>query len=286
MHALIDTDIFCYAHGAAVDEDKNPLPWPLVKARIDAQLDSILNATQATSWQGYLTGPGNFRDKIATIKPYKGTRDRADRPFWYQGVYNYLRDERGCKVIQGMEADDAIAIASDKTKDSWEATTIICSKDKDLRQVHGWHYDWPTNQSKQEEIFWVSEKGAWKSFFKQCLIGDPVDNILGLYGIGPKSSCVDQLNDVADEVEMFSIVKREYVRRFGAYWKLFLEETGTLLWLLRFEGDSFKDRLEWLLENEYQRRIQPNGDNSSPTKSSGVEQTIMHLEWDTSTSRT
>lgn len=278
MRALIDCDIFCYAHGAAVDEDGSPLAWNLVQARIDAQLESILRSVQATSWQGYLTGSSNFRDKVATIKPYKGTRNRSERPYWYQAVYNYLRDNKNCLVINEMEADDAIAIASDKTLDSWESQTIICSKDKDLLQVPGWHYQWPSPGKKEREPFWVSEKGGYRLFFRQCLTGDPVDNIPGLYGVGPRASCVERLEELTDIIDMFSIVKLEYVRRFGSYWRMFLEENGTLLWLLREPNDSFTKHLEWLLEKEYEKATSKNDDNSSPSKLSTVEQTIIHLE--------
>jgi len=277
MRVLLDADILCYEIGSAKDEGGDPLAWPLVKARIDARIDGILRDTNAGSWQGFLTGSGNFRDTVATIRSYKGHRDRGSRPFWYQAVYNYLRDERECLIINGMEADDAIAIESDPTYHSEKATTVACSKDKDLLQVPGWHYQWPSWKQEDQAPFWVSEKGGWKVFFKQCLIGDSADNILGLYGVGPKSSSVLSLNELDDHNDMYAVIRREYEKRFGNYWHQFLLENGTLLWLLRFEGDSWKDRL-WLLEKEYQERSQKIEDNSSPMKLNGVEQTIIHLE--------
>jgi hypothetical protein len=239
MHALIDADIFCYEIGCMKNPDTGvPLPWPIIKRLLDDKLWDIQQKTGAESWQGYLTGTGNFRFEVATIQPYKS--GRGEKPFWFQAIRNYLRDNRNCVIVDGYEADDAIAIAADRE------TTVICSRDKDLRQVPGYHYTWSAGKQKEQTIFWISELEGARNFYSQCLTGDPVDSIPGLYMVGGKSASVQRVQQAETELECFNAVKQEYKNRFGSYWKMFLRENGTLLWLLRSEDDNWGDRMELL----------------------------------------
>jgi len=55
-----------------------------------------------------LSGPGNFRDSIATIKPYKGNRDPTHIPVHYSAIRQYMIDQYCAVVIHGREADDEV----------------------------------------------------------------------------------------------------------------------------------------------------------------------------------
>ncbi len=263
MHALIDLDILCYEMGSAKDEEGEPLDWTLVEHRVNSRIDQIINAAQAISWQGYLTGTDNFRELVATIRPYKGKRNRGDRPFWYQGVYNFLRDERDAIVVDNYEADDAIAIAQVAAPhliNGVMVDTVICSRDKDLMMVPGKHYSWSffnsvdTKTVDLAKIFWPELKKAerhvidvdklygTKFYYCQLLTGDSVDNIPGLYGVGYKSSLVKRVREAENELDCFKIVKEQYELRFGTYWDMFMCENGKLLWMLRDEDDDWYDR--------------------------------------------
>lgn len=237
MHALLDSDILLYEMGSAVDDEGNPLKWPLVRSRVDRRIDQILDAVQAETWQGYVTGKRNFREDISTIQNYKGSRKRHERPFWYQAIYDYLVLDRSVTIVDGYEADDQIAM------DHAEGT-IICSRDKDLLQVPGWHYVWPSWKQEERTPFYVSEVNGLQFFYSQMLTGDPTDNILGLYGVGPKAACVQRIKAYNEELEMFNEVREQYELRFGEYWWMFMEETGHLLWLKRSPEDNWKHRME------------------------------------------
>jgi len=260
MHAAVDLDILCYEMGSAKGEGDLPLQWPLVQARIDSRIQQILTEVEADTWQGYLTGPGNFRDEVATIKPCKGTRKRNERPFWYPAVVNYLANDRGAMVISGMEADDAIVIEAQD-----DPNVVMCSRDKDLMMAEGWHYMWKFFNSKDSKSsclshrFWPELKKAeqkpiyvdnltgFKFFCAQCLTGDTADNIPGLYNVGIKSTAIDKVIASSTELEAFSIVKEQYELRFGSYWDMFLAENGTLLWMKRSEEDSWYNRQKKLI---------------------------------------
>lgn len=240
MHALIDADILCYEIGSMRNPDGNPLPWPLIQKLVDNKIQDIQQACEATSWQGYLTGEGNFRYDIATIQPYKGNRSATEKPFWKEAIFNYLRDERNCQVVKGYEADDQIAI-------DYEEDCIICSRDKDLKQIPGWHYGWAAGKQKEKAPYFVTEIQGVRNFYSQLLTGDVADNILGLFGVGENAASVKRLQTFTTEQECFQEIKLQYQLRFGSYWDMFLCENGTLLWLLRYKGDKWYDRQKELL---------------------------------------
>jgi hypothetical protein len=231
MHALIDGDIFLYAFGSAKKPDGSPIQWPFLISRMDGQLSNILRSVDATSHQIYLTGEGNFREKVATILPYKGNRPK-DKPYWHQHVKKFLIQHRGALLVEGMEADDAMGIEQmrDRKSDTWR--TVICSLDKDLDMIPGWHYNW-----KKDEQYWIDELTAERNFWKQMLTGDSTDNILGLYGVGKSSSLLKQIDEMDNGEDMQALVEEQYKKRFGNKWHEFFHEFSQLLWILRSEDE-------------------------------------------------
>jgi hypothetical protein len=242
MKALIDADILPYEFGSATDEEYRPLPWMFVKARVLSRIRGILDATGADSYKLYLTSEdkSNFRYDLATIKPYKGNRP-TEKPYWYSKIREFLIKYKDAEIVYGMEADDALAI---EQYNSEEGSTIICSRDKDLKMVPGWHYSWPTGNQPETKPFFVTELEGLKSFYKQLLTGDPVDNILGLYGVGKSSKLLSHIDSSETELEMCKLVREQYEKRFGAYWIDFLLENARLLWMKRTKDDV------WRLPNE------------------------------------
>lgn len=177
MKALIDGDIIVYSVGFAANDD--PLANALHSVKVLIQ--SIIDAIDADWYEIYLTGKGNYRDDVATIKPYKGNRAESAKPFHYDAIRKYLIDKHEAIVCEGYEADDAMAMEQYANKDSM--STCICSLDKDLQMIEGLHYNW-----RKGETTVVTEIGALKNFWIQMLTGDTVDNIAGCYGIGKKKA--------------------------------------------------------------------------------------------------
>lgn len=247
MHALIDADIFLYSFGSAKGEDGEPAPWPFIISRMDAQINNILEAVGATSHQLYVTGPGNFREEVATIKPYKGQRP-TEKPYWHEHLKSFLLEHRDAVLVEGMEADDAVGIDQfkDLPGDKMVEATVICSQDKDLHMIPGWHYSWPVGNRPAKELWWQDETQALRCFYSQLLTGDSVDNIPGLFGVGKSSTLVKRLADITDELDMYIHVREAYEKRFGSYWNQFLIENARLLWILREEGEDVADRLKEL----------------------------------------
>lgn len=240
MKALIDADRLAYAFGGFKDDSGYPLEWALVTERVDSNIANILSATGATSYSVYLTNDdkSNFRIRLATIRPYKGHRS-IDKPFWYEQIRRYLVSKYEAKVENGIEADDALGIEqtinnsvciNQSLGGHHHSRSVICSVDKDLDMISGLHY----NELKPEKgVYEISEITSYHNFFSQLLTGDACDNIPGLYGIGRASSLLKHLVGISTFSDMYLFVKEQYEKRFGSYYKLFLNENAQLLWILR-----------------------------------------------------
>lgn len=242
MRGLTDGDILVYELADLKGEDGETIPLSWSMNALHSRLEMIKERSWSDELKLYLTGGGNFRKEIATIVPYKGTR-KKEKPKWYKEIRWEMENNLGAIVVEGMEADDAMAI--EQYKDG--INNIICSRDKDLNMVPGWHYGWEAGLAKEVKPWFQDEIGGLRCFYKQMLTGDSVDNILGLYNVGKKSALLTHLDKVDTELEMFTQVLKHYTDRFGSYAYQFLVENGTLLYMLKEEGERWQDQADILL---------------------------------------
>jgi hypothetical protein len=236
MKALIDGDIFAYEFGNCTNDEYVPLSWPLVQARVQSRINGIIEATGADEYQIYLTSEdgSNFRIREATIQPYKGHR-ATEKPHWYKKIREFLVDHREAEVVYGMEADDALSIAQYQAED--KRSTVICSRDKDLNMVPGYHYSWGAGKQKEKGLWWQDEINGLRAFYCQLLTGDSTDNIPGLYGVGGSSKLLTHVREFDREYDMYLFALAEYTKRFGTYAERFLIENARLLWMQSYEGE-------------------------------------------------
>lgn len=244
MKALIDLDPIPYAYGGLTFEDGSLMPDNLLQRKVDEKIKRIVERSGAEDWVGYITNsPSNFRNDVATILPYKGNRAGAEKPAKWGFLRYYLLSEYSDKVkeISGYEADDQLSIdqCTAEAAQLEPGNTIICTIDKDLMMVPGWHYNW-----QHDEKSFVTEIEGLRFFYQQLLTGDSCDNIKGLYGVGPKSTLIKKLNEFDTEEDMFNHVFKAYEDRFGSYAKQFIIENGRLLWMMRNEDDDWAEVAE------------------------------------------
>ena len=246
MLALIDLDILPYSYGGMSFEDGSLMPEYMVKGKVDEKIQRIMEKSGADDWVGYLThSSSNFRLDVGTILPYKGNRSGSTKPPHYQMLRDHLLATypNDVTLVRDYEADDQLAIDQYAdlecsmypiANDAEDLGTIICTIDKDLKMVPGWHYNW-----NNDELVFVTEVEGLRWFYKQCLTGDMTDNIKGLHGVGAKSTLLSKLDAMDTEQQMFEHVYAEYEKRFGSYADLFLIENGTLLWMMKDEEDKW-----------------------------------------------
>lgn len=189
----------------------------------------------------FLTGKGNHRDQIATIKPYKGNRLTLVKPVHYKALRRYLRERWGAKVIHGREADDEVAmIACQYNYDPEEV--IIVSQDKDLRTVPGLLYNY-----RRHEYEAITFQDALVNFYRQIITGDAVDNIMGIYRAG-EAVALKAIDDHLTEAQMYDTVLELCEASKGKKGCPYADkpaeqvvlEFGQLLHLQRFEGDIWQ----------------------------------------------
>jgi len=176
MLALIDGDIVAFRNAASTmleGDVKVPASWGIVRARCDDMMRNILAATCAEGgkYQVWLSGDRNFRYDL--YPEYKANR-KAPHPRYLEDLKEYLIVEWGARVADGVEADDELGIAATANPDS-----IICTIDKDLQQVPGWHHNFVKGTTH-----FVTEQQGMVFFYRQMLIGDSSDNVRGVDGIG------------------------------------------------------------------------------------------------------
>jgi 5'-3' exonuclease len=171
MIALIDADIVNYRIGFTTElEDVGIARW-----RCDEMVKGILTDVNATEYKLYLSDNKENNFRFALCPKYKANRKQA-KPKWHEEIKEHLVKEWDACFAYGMEADDALGIA----QTSFGKESVICSIDKDLRQIAGNHYNFV-----KKEYYEISEREGLRYFYAQLLIGDVSDNISGCRGIGP-----------------------------------------------------------------------------------------------------
>ena len=194
----------------------------------------------------YLTGKENYRDKYARIRPYKGNREKVSRPVHYEAIRAYLKTRWGAEVVEGIEADDAVATLAHNYDYDPERICIV-SPDKDLLTVPGRLYNF-RKRGKRDAMRVLTPNEARVNFYRQMLVGDPTDNVLGCYKTGAKSA--GKIVTMSQtEVESAQAVLDEFRASVGRKGCPYAEthrpeeammETGILLHMQRRAGEIWR----------------------------------------------
>ena len=169
MQALIDADLVAFRCAASAETEDTDIA--LIRAH--KLMEDILADVGASSYRAFLTGTGNFRKTLTT--EYKANRKDKALPVHLAACREFLVTQWKAEIVDGYEADDALGMYQRPEG------TIICSLDKDLKQVPGHHYNWV-----KKEFSTITHDQGLLSFFTSVLVGDRADNIFGVEGIGPE----------------------------------------------------------------------------------------------------
>jgi hypothetical protein len=219
--------------------ERIPEPVNYALHNVHMTIDSIRQATGCDDYVVYLSGPTNFREGLATIRPYKGNRDKSHKPVHGPAIRDYLNANHPCVVSDGEEADDVIGYSHYARYKQDMESSIIASVDKDLNMLPGKHYNF-----YRKESYFVTDEMADHAFYTQLLTGDPTDNIQGVPKIGKKKA-EKLLYGMEDDVSgMYQIVETEYIKAFAGDEKndpaAILLENARLLWIRRNKGELWE----------------------------------------------
>lgn len=176
--AIIDGDILLYQCAASAEKANEG--WSECLRAFREKVYKVSEQAHCDSFRVAFTGKNNFRKILSNT--YKG--GRKGKPACYDGAKEGAFDEFGSLVCQheNLEADDLMGIMATNGRIK---NPVICSIDKDLRTIPGWHFNTGHYKYKGDEFpSFVSEQEAAENLFVQLLKGDPTDNIAGLSGVG------------------------------------------------------------------------------------------------------
>jgi len=232
MIALIDGDIVAYRCAASVKPGE---PYDLAAYRINSLLREIIEATNVDAYFIFVKGQDNFRYHL--YPEYKANRKDVAPPEFLEECHTFLKESWGAIPADGCETDDLLGI-------NQADNTIICSIDKDLLMIPGRHY----NFVKYDSTF-VNKQDALRTFYKQMMIGDRSDNLIGVDKIGPvkANKLIDALDD---EQDMFDVVYNKYnedARRFVT--------NANCFWIMQRKGELWVNRQNLILTNECQQEV-------------------------------
>lgn len=224
MERLLIIDGHSYAYRAfhAIRELHSPSGQPTNAIYGFIKMLAKLRATvEPTHW--IVVWDGGLSDKrIAALPEYKAQRPEMPENMRPQldeigsyleaaGIASFCRD--------GIEADDVIACIAWRAESlGW--TTVIASSDKDFMQLVSPRIGLFNPHDKTEAV-WTDEQVRAKTGVEPSqivdwlsLIGDNVDNISGVPGVGPKTAAdlLRQFGSVEKVFEQLDEVKSEKLR--------------------------------------------------------------------------
>ena len=183
MSLLIDADYIVYKCCAA---NESEIDWGNEVIVVSSKFSEAYNMVERELFKVandlgcfddsilFFTDSINFRKRIDPA--YKGHRNRK-KPCGYRRVINKLKEEYNVVVMPELEADDALGIYATK-----EQGHIICSPDKDMRQIPGELYDF------SNAVVTITKEEGEHWHYIQTLAGDQTDGYSGVPGFGVKRS--------------------------------------------------------------------------------------------------
>jgi 5'-3' exonuclease len=202
----------------------------------DIMIGRIKNSLSVFDRTIYLSGKTYPVFRVLLDPNYKANRKDLIKPKEVSLIEQYLKDCYNTVVIDHYEADDALG---------WNQTedTIICTLDKDLDMIPGKHYNFKT-----KKLYSITPQQGLTFFYRQMLIGDRIDNVTGIYGIGPKKA-EKILPDLLTEQEMFDIVYNLYNNP-----KQFVLNACSL-WILQEKGKTWAHRQNLTLPSQCKQEV-------------------------------
>ncbi len=224
MERLLIIDGHSYAYRAfhAIRELNSPSGQPTNAIygfiKMVAKLRSTIAPTHwIVVWDGGLSA-----QRLAALPEYKAQRPEMPelmRPQLDQ-IMEYLEAARIASYCrEGIEADDVIACIAWRAE-SMEWATVIASSDKDFMQLVSPRIGLLNPHDKTEAV-WTAEQVRAKTGVEPVqivdwlsLIGDSVDNIPGVPGIGPKTAAelLKQFGSIEELFRRLEEVKSARVR--------------------------------------------------------------------------
>ncbi len=219
---IIDGHAYAYRAFHAIRELRSPAGQPtnaiygFVK-----MLEKMRSAVEPTHlvvvWDGGLSA-----ERLAALPDYKAQRPEmpADLRPQLDGIVNFLAAAGIASYrADGVEADDYIATLARQAAEVWDV--VIASSDKDFMQLVSARIGL-LNPNDKTGVIWTREQVLAKTGVEPeqvadwlALMGDAVDNIPGVPGVGPKTAAelLKQFGSVENLLARLDDVQSEKLRQ-------------------------------------------------------------------------
>ncbi len=184
MRILFDADMLVFRICAACEEwnpfDKTVLEkacpietWRTIELRVKQCEEAVLDHFDLDTVESIMvfSSSRNFRKELNP--EYKSNRVKP-KPVLYYDMKAKAERLYACEEWDGVEADDVMGIMQGED-------SVICSGDKDMLQIAGYHLNLIDPEAG---IINVTQKEGDYLFYSQCLSGDSTDFYFGCPSIG------------------------------------------------------------------------------------------------------
>jgi len=195
----------------------------------------VQSATFSVDYVMALGGPDNFRNDL--YSEYKASKSRvkskSTKPVWFNDLKSWIVETyEGAILSENCEADDMVRIWHLEL-DACSIPYCVVTVDKDLDCCYGTHYN-----PRTKLIYQVTKEYAMRFYYKQLLMGDSVDNIPGIKGIGPKKA-EKILEGIQGKLQLKQAVCCAYEEAYGDDGFDHMLLNGKLLHIWRTIDDHF-----------------------------------------------
>ena len=209
MRILFDADMLVYRMCRACEEwnpfDKSILDkacpeetWRTIELRVEQCCEVVMDHFDLDTVDIVMcfSSSRNYRKEVNPT--YKSNR-KDPKPILYYDMKAKAERMYSCEEWDGLEADDVMGILQEGED------TVICSGDKDMRQITGYHLNLIDPELGIET---TTQKEGDLLFRNQCLSGDATDGYYGCPKIG-KLKAERIINETTD-VDWWSTVVKTY----------------------------------------------------------------------------
>lgn len=212
--AVIDGDGIPYILGWV---NKEHTDIPTMEVSVDNWMKDFLLLCGAKFYIGIIKNAAErcFRYQIYKYKPYKAGRPEKEEymKFWEPLIRERLEKVWGfVQAPTYLETDDIVALLVEGNP-----SMVMCSPDKDLKQVSGWHYNYKDmGTDKHKGLQFITPEEAEQNLLYQLLVGDGTDGISGLVNCGDVKAR-KLLKDTPAMMQRTEI-KLAYQKQYGPYY--------------------------------------------------------------------
>jgi len=206
-HLLFDADIILHRFSHANQEkfawdgpdgpEETVVDADAARAEVQDFILHVCGLNRCDDFHLIFSGSKNFRYEV--LPTYKHNRKDLVKPLLFPILKEFLHENYRCLVWDQLEGDDAMGLLSTQEP----GRHIICSIDKDMKQIPGEHFNWFTNLHTK-----ITKDEGDRWFYTQVLTGDPGDGYSGIPGCGPKKAA--KLLDGVSNGDTWPIIVEAY----------------------------------------------------------------------------